>query len=816
MKNKWIIRFIIVVVSCLAAFFGLAQRDYPVAAGDGSEKIESTLVDRISTDGSADFIVRFTEQADLSAAYSMDWEARGEFVYNTLRETAERSQVDAKAALNEQGLTYQTFIAGNELYVWGTQQAETNGLKAANEVSMLNQLAALPEVSSIRATRTYSIDPVVEAKPFENISWAGDLLAYGALTTVVDSNTTATVDWGITDTKADQFWTAFGIQGDGIVVANIDTGVQWNHPALIQEFNCGANPADPKCWKDPSNICGAAGACDNNGHGTHTMGTMVGSNDPSLAYNVGMAPDAKWIACKGCESSSCSDLALNACADWILAPGGSVANRPNIVNNSWGGGIGGGGNDWYLPKVQAWRAAGIFPVFAAGNTGSSCGSLESPGDYQESFGIAAHNSSRIIASFSSRGPSAFGDSPYTKPNISAPGVNILSTYPTNTWIQENGTSMASPHTAGAVALLWSCNRALIGQMDATFQLLQNNADTAPGGSCGAPSVGQDNYTYGYGYLDALAAGNVTCSMGILTGHVQDQTTNPLSGVSIRVTPNGSINQIQALTNASGNYSINLSAGTYTVTATKVGYALQSKSQIVVTDGGTTTVDFTLGLAKSFYLPAVFNSIPNWETLVNTTFEGDFPGPWAVFDNDATTHGEYFWASRNCRPYAGTNSAWAVGGGVNGNGLSCGSNYPDYMDSWMQYGPFSLVNATAAELVFKLWSNNESDYDGVCRMASIDGINFYGICTSGNSAGWIDRTLDLTTVYTLGDLRGHSQVWVALVFTSDSLINYPEGAYVDNIVLRRCMTTSCTGSIANQPEAIGSQIVELTHQETIIR
>ena len=171
--------------------------------------------------------------------------------------------------------------------------------------------------------------------------------------------------WGIVDTKA-QFWSTYGSKGAGIVVANIDTGVQWNHPALDQAFKCGTNPADPKCWKDPSNVCGASGACDNNGHGTHTMGTMVGDDDPALTWQAGMAPDAKWIACKGCESNSCSDFALNSCADWLLAPGGAVANRPHVVNNSWGGG---GGDTWYLTKVEAWRAAGIFPAFSAGNIG---------------------------------------------------------------------------------------------------------------------------------------------------------------------------------------------------------------------------------------------------------------------------------------------------------------------------------------------------------------------------------------------------------------------------------------------------------------
>src|SRR4030043_2278957 len=267
MKLKWIVNSIVVMLLCIFALLGLAHRDFAVAGQENSDKIEDLLLDQFTADSSADFIVRFTEQADLSAAYSMDWEARGEFVYKTLSDTAARSQENAKAILDAQGLTYQTFIAGNDLYVWGGNQMAVNG------VAVLNELAALPEVNSIRATRTYYIDPVGEVTPFANIRWAGDLLSNTELKTV--GSTEATTTWGIIDTKADQFWTTFGVQGDNIVVANIDTGVQWNHPDRDQAYKCPGDPTNPACWRDPSNICGAGQACDNNGHGTHTMGTIV-------------------------------------------------------------------------------------------------------------------------------------------------------------------------------------------------------------------------------------------------------------------------------------------------------------------------------------------------------------------------------------------------------------------------------------------------------------------------------------------------------------------------------------------------------------
>ena len=181
--------------------------------------------------------------------------------------------------------------------------------------------------------------------------------------------------------------------------------------------------------------------------------------------------------------------------------------------------------------------------------------------------------------------------------------------------------------------------------------------------------------------------------------------------------------------------------------------------------------------------------PGWTTIVDTSFEGGFPGSWSVFDG-LSGYGEYYWAKRGCRAYAGSYSGWAIGGGANGAALSCGSYYANYTRSWMTYGPFSLVGATAANMSFKLWLNSESCCDYVCRYASVDGSNWYGNCTSGYSNGWIDRVLDLANVYTIGDLRGRPQVWVAVQFYTDYSITYSEGAYLDNLLVRKCTSGSC--------------------------
>ena len=114
------------------------------------------------------------------------------------------------------------------------------------------------------------------------------------------------------------------------------------------------------------------------------MGTMVGFDGGT--NHIGVAPESNWMACKGCRTNSCYDSDLIACAQWVMAPNGDSGLRPDVVNNSWGGG---GGDTWYRSYVRNWIAAGIFPAFSAGNSGSSCQTAGSPGDYAESFASGA-------------------------------------------------------------------------------------------------------------------------------------------------------------------------------------------------------------------------------------------------------------------------------------------------------------------------------------------------------------------------------------------------------------------------------------------
>src|SRR5262249_27485372 len=148
----------------------------------------------------------------------------------------------------------------------------------------------------------------------------------------------ATTEWNISQIRADQVWPT--TTGTGTVVANIDTGVQYNHPALVSQYrgNLGGGLFNHTGhWFDPTGRC-AAPPCDNVFHGTLTMGVMVGFDAATVQDHVGVAPGAKWIACKGCATTSCSGSTLISCAQWI------VGAAPHVVNNSWAGGR---GSNWY-------------------------------------------------------------------------------------------------------------------------------------------------------------------------------------------------------------------------------------------------------------------------------------------------------------------------------------------------------------------------------------------------------------------------------------------------------------------------------------
>lgn len=173
----------------------------------------------------------------------------------------------------------------------------------------------------------------------------------------------------------------------------------------------------------------------------------------------------------------------------------------------------------------------------------------------------------------------------------------------------------------------------------------------------------------------------------------------------------------------------------------------------------------------------------WRPILAERFEGIFPGVWELVTNIQS----YNWGKSACRVDAGDYSGWALGGGTIGAHLPCGSNYVNNLEVAMIYGPFSLVGATQADVLYRAWFNTELEADWLSCLASVDGEHFYGQRTTGISQGyngWQDRRLDLTNVRPLGNLVGRSQVWVAFVFKTDATNVMAEGAYLDDIVIRQ--------------------------------
>lgn len=300
-------------------------------------------------------------------------------------------------------------------------------------------------------------------------------------------------EWNIAKIRAPEVW-ALGFKGSGVVVAGIDTGVFKDHPDLVNQYRGGTNS-----WLDAVN--GQPNPYDDNGHGTHTMGTIVGRN--AGGSDIGVAPLAQWIACKGLNAQgSGTSSQLLTCMQWVLDPDGnpSTDDAPDVVNNSWG--TGPGCFRVFEPAVHAWLFAGIFPNFSAGNAGPGSRTGGSPAVYPYSFAVGATDISDVIASFSSRGPSSCDRT--TFPEVTAPGVNVRSAVPPGScelcdpsgYRNLSGTSMAAPHVAGCVALMLSAKQ---GLPHFPWVILEATAqDLGPSGP--------DN-TYGFGRIDCLAAVN---------------------------------------------------------------------------------------------------------------------------------------------------------------------------------------------------------------------------------------------------------------------------------------------------------------------
>jgi subtilisin family serine protease len=316
------------------------------------------------------------------------------------------------------------------------------------------------------------------------------------------------VQWNISMIGADKVWEEFDVRGEGIVVGQSDSGVDGDHPAIAKQYR-GYKSGGDYNWFDPWD--GTTSPNDEGGHGTHTMGTILGVN------GIGVAPKAQWIACVNLDRNLGNPALYLDCMQFMLAPfplggnpltDGDPTQAAHVLNNSWGcPAIEGCDSNTLLQAADNLRNAGIFVVVSTGNDGPNCETVESPLSlYDSAFSVGAVNQSGDMADFSSRGPVTADGSGRTKPDIVAPGVDILSSLPLGTFGVNSGTSMAGPHVAGAVALIWSARPDLIGDIDATEKLIIDTARPYTGNtSVGCFSGGTPGNAYGYGLVDVYAA-----------------------------------------------------------------------------------------------------------------------------------------------------------------------------------------------------------------------------------------------------------------------------------------------------------------------
>ncbi|MZD03897.1 S8 family serine peptidase [Streptomyces sp. SID5785] len=556
-----------------------AAADTPSAAA--TAKIDSALDKAVAKGGDATFFVVLKDEADLSGARKATTHAaKAKAAYKELRAHADDSQTALRSFLDRKKVGHKDYWIANTIQVTGDK-------------ALVDELAERSDVASVVKRSSFKLDDDETSDKKVTRSRAA------SARTGSSAEGDDTPVWGVSDIKADQVWDRYKDRGEGIVVASVDSGVQYDHPDLVANYrgnNGDGTFTNDYNFYDPSGTCATSTTpCDNAGHGTHTMGTMVGKN------GIGVAPDAKWIAAKGCAGETCYNDDLLAAGQWILAPTDHNGQNPrpdlapNIVNNSWGDPT--GVDPFYQDILDAWDAAGIFEAFAAGNEGDgvTCSTTHPPGSQSSSYAVGAYDSTGTIAHFSSFGPSPIDGS--AKPNISAPGVAVESAWPGSSYNTIDGTSMATPHVAGAVALLWSAAPSLIGDIDETRKLLGEGARDVDDTHCGG-TAGMNN-VWGEGKLDALASVDRSPhTAATVSGTVTDKATGAaLANITLTATDAaGSVRTVR--TGADGTYRLPLTPGTYSFAFSGYGYANSSVTGVALTAGQAFTQDIALTAVAS--------------------------------------------------------------------------------------------------------------------------------------------------------------------------------------------------------------------------
>ncbi len=488
----------------------------------GEQKVDPRIFAGRADFEKTSFLVVLRDQADLSGAESIaDPTDRVRFVYESLRAQAELSQAALRARLNADRVPYRSYFLVNMIEVEGDRH-----LAAA--------LAARNEVSSVAPNAPFT--PAPAPREPEALTAAAGILA------------ATTVEPNIAKIGAPDVW-ARGFTGQGIVIGMADTGVTWDHSALKAHYRGfdGIGVSHDYNWHDAvhdaraANPCGSSAStpCDDDGHGTSTAGLAVG--DDGAGNQVGVAPGAKFIACRNMDQGDGTPARYTECFQFFLAPTDHNGANPrpdlaaHIISNSWGCPDTEGCTDPNVLRavVENVRAAGIFVAVAASNDGPSCATVDIPGLYEASFSVGATTLADTIANFSSRGPITADGSNRLKPDLCAPGVGLRVANKTGGYVGGfSGTSGSTPEVSGAVALLWSAAPALKGQVSATADLLEATAVPLTSTQDCPPYPGAvvPNAVFGFGRLDI--AGAVALAFPVARG----VPSAPHRGRSPRVVP----------------------------------------------------------------------------------------------------------------------------------------------------------------------------------------------------------------------------------------------------------------------------------------
>nr|WP_090085049.1 S8 family peptidase [Lentibacillus persicus] len=601
----------------------------------------------------------------------------------------------------------------------------------------------------------------------------------------------ANIEWNVDRVNAPETW-EMGIDGSGTVVASIDTGVQWDHPALKENYR-GYDASNDEVnhdfnWFDAT--AGESEPYDDQGHGTHVTGTMVG-HETDGSNQVGVAPGAEFISVKAFTAAGGTDVDLLEAAEWILAPTDSEGNAradlaPDVVNNSWGGGP--GLDEWYRDVVINWRAAEIFPEFSAGNTGlgnpGGPGSVAAPANYPESFATGATDSGDNLADFSLEGPSPYDE---IKPDIAAPGVGIRSSIPGDAYGAMSGTSMAGPAAAAVAAMLRQVDSSIT--VDEMEQVLTDTAisltdDTYPE----SPNNG-----FGHGLVNAYdAVSALQDGIGTIEGQVTKQGEDNEAPVFEHTAP--------AETYAGMDLDLNVQAAdNVSVAAVELEYQ-DADGQWQTVEADRVSGDFEEGN----YLATIPGDAITEDSVTYKWVIRDFG------DNDVTSdeydievkpgistgYSEDFEDNPSGWTSFGENNSWELGQPTSGPGnAASGENvyatnldgeYASDMNATLVMPPIDMPEGEAY-LQFNQWHNLEmydsgNAYDFGHVFISTDQEEWTQLTqVQGESDGWESAEVDLS------EFSGQ-RIYIGFNLTSDGSVTR-DGWYIDDVTLSETSQSS---------------------------